>query len=89
MTIDKIRHYIGEDLYKFWSAQTNLLLLNEARTTLRQELKDGILPGIKYHAELKLLDILIGDAEPFEQPTITPEHQKAIERTEQFNTIEN
>lgn len=62
MTIDKIRHYIGEDLYNHWTKCANLPQMNQAASTLRTEIQAGILTGIKYHAELKLLNLLIGDA---------------------------
>jgi hypothetical protein len=92
MTIDKIRHYIGDDLFLFWQAQTSLLLINEAANTLRTEIQAGILTDIKYHAELKLLNILLENSfnrRNFQQPRITPAQHAEIERVHLFNTLED
>lgn len=62
MTTDQIRNYIGEDLYNHWTKCASLLQINQAAKTLRTEIQAGILTGIKYHAELKLLNLLIEKA---------------------------
>jgi hypothetical protein len=69
MTLDKIKHYMDESVYKHWtdgvSNNKNLEhnkkneLLTSAKKDLEKELKQGALNGIKYEAELKLLNHLL------------------------------
>ncbi len=89
MTLDKIRHYIGTDLYTFWTAQTSRLKISEAADQLRSEIQSGLLSGIRYTAELNLLEYLLERSSESKQPSISHENSKAIERTYLFNTIEN
>jgi len=92
MTIDKIKHYIGEDLYNFWTAQTSRLKISEAANDLRAEIEAGLLTDIKHRAELNLLEFLLErkcKPEPLYPSVLSREHSEAIERAYLFNTIEN
>jgi hypothetical protein len=65
MTIDKIKHYMSESVFNYW---TNILditdyqdakvRINEAINQLEAGMKDGIMNDIKYEAELNLLHYL-------------------------------
>jgi len=55
MTIDKIKHYMGADLFNHWCSVHDLSILEKAKTTLSNEIEAGLLVGIKYQAELRLL----------------------------------
>jgi hypothetical protein len=65
MTLDKIKHYIGENLYNHWREVTKradaVFWLKKARTELQNEINQGLLSDIKYHAELTLLKHLLGE----------------------------
>lgn len=91
MTIEKIKHYIGQDLYNFWTLQTSRLKISEASNELRKEIESGLLSGIRYGAELKLLEYLLekNTNTATKQPVLSREHSEAIERAYLFNTIEN
>lgn len=91
MTIEKIKHYIGQDLYNFWTGQASRLKISEAAKELRAEIESGLLSGIKYTAELKLLEYLLekNTNTAIKQPVLSQEHSNAIERTHLFTTIEN
>ena len=58
MTIDKIKHYIGDSLFTFWTSQ-DVEKIQKAKTLLESELKQGLLHGCKYNAELRLLEYLL------------------------------
>jgi len=70
MTIDKIKHYLDENVYKHWvenvannssfSYEFKLMFLNKAKSNLEYELNNGLLKGINYVAELKLINYLLG-----------------------------
>lgn len=89
MTLDKIKHYIGSDLYNFWTAQTSRLKISEAAKELKTEMESGLLSGVRYTAELNLLNYLLEKDSGCNNPLITSGHAEAIERTHLFNTIEN
>ena len=69
MTIDKIKHYMDDYIYKYWtdgvanngdlSYETKVKLLSNAKKTLESEIEQGILTDIKYQAELKLISSLL------------------------------
>jgi hypothetical protein len=58
MTIDKIKFYMGDYLFNFWTSQTDVQQIEKARNLLKSEIDAGILKGIEFHAELKLLNHL-------------------------------
>jgi hypothetical protein len=59
MTIDKIKHYMSEDLFNFWaSGIPTKESKNKAYNDLKKDIEQGILTGIKYNAELKLLELI-------------------------------
>lgn len=60
MTIDKIKHYMGEFLFNHWSSVTDETIIKKAIELLEHELKSGLLVGIKYEAELKFLKYRAG-----------------------------
>lgn len=60
MSIDKIRHYMSEDLFNFWATVNDIDRLTAARDILKGEIEAGLLTHIKYHAELQLLNLKIG-----------------------------
>jgi hypothetical protein len=61
MTVDKICHYVGKDLYEHWTSVNDAEIIKKAYDRLNYELENNILPNeIKYHAELKLLKIKLG-----------------------------
>ena len=71
MTLDKIKHYMDDSVYKHWTDgvannknlehKKKIELLTSAKKDLEKELKQGTLKlnGIKYEAELKLLNHLL------------------------------
>lgn len=63
MTYDKIKHYVGNDIVHHWSWVAGLVdgkeRITKARNQLQLEINQGILIGIKYNAELKLLNYLL------------------------------
>ena len=68
MTLDKIKIYMDETIYKFWTEDlrkqdlaTQEKVLKKAYKRLKTELDNGILKGIKYHAELQLIEHLSGN----------------------------
>jgi len=89
MTLDKIKHYIGSDLYNFWTAQTSRLKISEAANNLMAEMESGLLSGIRYTAELNLLNYLLEKDSGCNNPLISSGHAQTIERTYLFTTIEN
>ena len=58
MTIDKIKAYMPEQIYKHWTNCTDLSAANRAKKILKNEIDSGLLVGIRYHAELQLLQLL-------------------------------
>ena len=60
MTIDKIRHYIAPSIFSHWANIHDLPTLEKARHELRSEINSGLLTGIQYVAEEKLLTMKIG-----------------------------
>jgi hypothetical protein len=58
MTTDKIKHYIGNHLFEYWSNIQDSNVLNKAKKQLRKEIDNGMLNGIKYQAELEYLEYL-------------------------------
>lgn len=89
MTLDKIKFYIGEDLYNYWNSETSRLNISEAQKVLSSEIEKGILTDIKYIAELRLLNMKLEIKDNFKQSIISHEHSKSIEKVNVFNTIEN
>ena len=59
MTIDKIRHYIGEELFNHWSAVKDKDVIIRAKKQLDEEIECGLLIDFKYKAELKYLQYLL------------------------------
>ena len=69
MTLDKIKHYMDDSVYKHWTDgvannknlehNKKVELLTSAKKDLEKELKQGTLNGIKFEAELKLLNHLL------------------------------
>jgi hypothetical protein len=56
MTFDKIKHYIDQSVFNYWTSKIpNQLAINNAFNDLKKEIDAGILTDIKYHAELQLL----------------------------------
>jgi len=60
MTIDKIKHYMNSSVFEHWCNVKELAIIEKAQKQLKEEIKNGILVGIQYHAELNLLNHLIG-----------------------------
>jgi hypothetical protein len=60
MTIDKIRHYMDTIIFDHWASVNDIAILERARKDLRQHIDAGLLTGIKYVAEEKLLTMKIG-----------------------------
>ena len=58
MTLDKIKYYIGDNLYAFWTSQTDIEKILKAKSLLELEIRQGLLSECKYKAELKLLEYL-------------------------------
>ncbi len=61
MTIDKIKHYMGERMFNHWGAVTDTAKIRSAKETLETEIEAGLLSGIQYVAELYLLRHLLGE----------------------------
>ena len=66
MTLDKIKFYMDKNTFDFWmedikryTHEEQKQTLLKAKETLTREIESGILKGIKYHAELKLINHLI------------------------------
>lgn len=66
MTLDKIKIYMDKNTFVFWTEDINIYTYEEqkqtllkAKETLTREIESGILKGIKYQAELKLINHLI------------------------------
>ena len=59
MTIDKIKHYIGEELFNYWSIVKDKDVIIRAKKQLEEEINCGLLTDIRYHAELKFLNYLL------------------------------
>lgn len=69
MTIDKIKHYIDDYVYKYWtdgvannsdlSYETKIEILNNGKKILQSEIEQGMLKDIKYQAELNLINSLL------------------------------
>jgi hypothetical protein len=60
MTIDKIRHYMNPIIFNHWATVNDLAILETARIDLRHHMELGLLTGIQYVAEEKLLTMKIG-----------------------------
>ena len=60
MTIDKIRHYMNPIIFNHWATVNDLAILERARIDLRHHMELGLLTGIEYVAEEKLLTMKIG-----------------------------
>lgn len=58
MTIDKIKAYMPEQIYKYWTNCTDIAAANRAKKILKSEIDSGLLIGIRYQAELQLLKLL-------------------------------
>ena len=58
MTIDKIKAYMPEQIYKHWTNCTDIAAANRAKNILKSEIESGLLIGIQYQAELQLLQLL-------------------------------
>ena len=66
MTIEKIKMYMSEGIFNFWSIELRtypiekqIECLNNSYNKLKKEIESGILTDIKYHAELELLKKLL------------------------------
>lgn len=67
MTIDKIKSYMDENIFNYWTALSNgnlpielkIYHLRTAKSQLEKEIESGILTGIKYIAELNLINKLL------------------------------
>ena len=62
MTIDKIRHYLSPTIYAHWCSVNDLDTLTKAEAKLSREIELGILNGVEYRAELKLLRMKLDKA---------------------------
>lgn len=60
MTIDKIKHYMHPVIFNHWAECQDIEVIKLAASNLEREMKDGILQGIQYHAELNFLQIKLG-----------------------------
>ena len=58
MTIDKIKAYVPEQIYKHWTNCRDIAVINRAKDILKSEIDSGLLNGIQYQAELQLLQLL-------------------------------
>ena len=58
MTIDKIKAYLPSIIFDHWTNCKDIEALNKAKAILKSEIAEGLLVGIKYHAELQLLQLL-------------------------------
>ena len=58
MTIDKIKAYMPVELFEFWTNCKDIQRVNNAKVLLKSELQAGLLHGVKYEAELQLLQLL-------------------------------
>ena len=61
MTLDKIRHYIGDDLYNFWAGVKDPKIIKKAADLLSAEIAGGLRWTASDHAELKYLRHLINE----------------------------
>ena len=67
MTIDKIKSYMDENIFNYWTTLSNgnlptelkIYHLRTAKSQLEKEIESGILTGIKYIAELNLINKLL------------------------------
>jgi hypothetical protein len=68
MTIDKIKHYINENIFNFWVNCKDINRMQKAYNLLLLELNQGILQEnkCKYVAELHLLSHLLEIKQPNE-----------------------
>jgi len=57
MTTDKIKHHIGPQLFNHWQGVNNPELLRRAQVQLTTEIEQGLLHGVKYIAELELINM--------------------------------
>ena len=57
MTTDKIKHHIGPQLFDHWQGVNDSKILNDAKVQLTREIGQGLLSGIKYRAELELINM--------------------------------
>ena len=63
MTIDKMRHYMGETIFSHWqnvALTGNRQAIERAYSLLDKEMKDGLLVGVQYEAERRFLKHLLG-----------------------------
>ena len=60
MTIDKIRHYLSPTIFDHWCTINDIDTLTKAEAKLSREIELGILNGVAYRAELKLLRMKLG-----------------------------
>ena len=66
MTIEKIKTYMSEEIFHFWSIELRTYPIDKqiecaenSYNKLKKEIESGILTDIKYHAELELLKKLL------------------------------
>ena len=62
MTIDKIRHYLSPTIFGHWCSVTDIDTLTKAEAKLSREIELGILNGVSFRAELKLLRMKLDKA---------------------------
>ncbi len=60
MTIDKIKAYMPSIIFDYWTSCKDIAAANKAKKLLKKELSEGLLSGVRYHAELQLLQLLTG-----------------------------
>lgn len=60
MTIDKIKYYMDPIIFAHWSEVQDITVLKRAEKELSGYIENGMMTGIKYQAELKLLRMKIG-----------------------------
>lgn len=58
MTIDKIKTYMPSEMFEYWINCKDIEALNRAKAILKSEISEGLLNGIRYQAELQLLQLL-------------------------------
>ena len=58
MTIDKIKAYMPEQIYEYWTNCRDIEVINRAKKILKSEINSGLLIGIQYQAEIQLLQLL-------------------------------
>ena len=58
MTIDKMKHYLPNYIFEFWTNCRDIDAMIIAKELLKKELSQGLLNGYKYEIELQLLQYL-------------------------------